>query len=149
MNKGKIFTISLLFKLDKRDKNVIDPCKNNSFNNDEIIPNTQNVIQLFFKTLNKDSILNDSSNSNAKLLLGKYKVYSSSCLHAPNRNIVNIYSCCDKAYNCYICHNESENHRNSYSYEGYCIKCRIINEGDKENCKKCFADFSRININLD
>jgi len=55
---------------------------------------------------------------------------------------VPIFSCCNKVYGCYLCHNENENHENKEVKEKYCVKCSTINEIDRNICKKCKIKFN-------
>ena len=50
-------------------------------------------------------------------------------------NYYNIFSCCNNAYLCGACHDESESHRWDGAYKHKCIVCSSIFEGDF--CNKC------------
>ena len=46
-----------------------------------------------------------------------------------------IFACCKKAYPCYICHNENENHNYEFSNKVVCLMCNTIYT--QNICPKC------------
>lgn len=72
---------------------------------------------------------------------GKYRNISERCLHFPTINTVSIFPCCEKAYNCYKCHNEKETHLMSPADKGYCIVCKKFFERKGVSCSNCLIKF--------
>ena len=69
--------------------------------------------------------------------MDKYKLIKSSCSHYPFANTVSIFPCCDKAYNCYKCHEDNEKHALKPASSGYCIKCTEYYDKSNKTVKKC------------
>lgn len=50
-------------------------------------------------------------------------------------NYIPIFSCCEKSYPCYICHNKNQNHEFIISNKVVCLICKNIYSGPK--CEVC------------
>jgi uncharacterized CHY-type Zn-finger protein len=48
-----------------------------------------------------------------------------------------IFACCDKAYPCYLCHNEKQTHSYEFSNKVVCLICNDIYTGNQ--CSQCNA----------
>ncbi len=56
------------------------------------------------------------------------------CLHFKG-NYNPIFACCDKAFPCYVCHNENQNHSYQFSNKVICLVCNEIYMGS--TCPGC------------
>lgn len=93
----------------------------------------------------KGSILKASSRNSTSLpcnfnIKEKYKDYEmgliNKCDHFKG-NYKPIFACCNKAFSCYICHNEAQSHSYEFSNKVVCLICNNIYTGSK--CTKCNA----------
>ena len=116
-----------IFKLKNEIKNlqnVLEKLKNkntNNNNNDKNkIPNNNN---------NKENNKNEIKYKNE--LIDKCKHFFG--------NIIPFFSCCQKTYPCYLCHNENEEHPYKFGNKVKCLICNNFYSDDNENktCPKC------------
>lgn len=56
------------------------------------------------------------------------------CVHFKG-NYIPIFSCCEKSFPCFICHNEIQNHEYKMSHKVVCLICKNIYSGPK--CNVC------------
>lgn len=81
-----------------------------------------------------------SLNTNKSNLLGLYNNDTNElgiidkCEHFKG-NYIPIFSCCEKSYPCYICHNKNQNHEFIISNKVICLICKNIYSGPK--CEVC------------
>ena len=82
----------------------------------------------------------------------EYKLYRSSCHHYKNHNFVCIFSCCNKAFPCFICHENESDHSYRDVLKGYCCKCLAIFSWEKTYfCPNCgqYKHKKTDNLNLE
>ena len=89
-----------------------------------------------FKNQRRSSI-----NSNKSNIMGLYNHEDKNelgiidkCEHFKG-NYIPIFSCCEKSYPCYICHNKNQNHEFIISNKVVCLTCKNIYSGPK--CEVC------------
>jgi hypothetical protein len=79
------------------------------------------------KSIDDDSnvFLQDSYDTN-KSKTFEYNIFRTSCHHYRYHNFVCIFSCCNKAFPCFICHDNESDHTYTEVEKGYCSKCLSI-----------------------
>lgn len=151
--KTKQIDINLIPSLKNKYENEILELKN-SFNRERtqmIDEFNKNKNELNLEILNLSNKLKaleynsqlGYSNTNETLSFDNIQVnkITTNCKHYPNCNCVFIFSCCNKAYNCWECHNLNETHKHIVSKTGYCMNCGTKftdNDGDRE-CSNCLT----------
>ena len=98
---------------------------------------------------NKEETLAYLSNLNSEEIEFSFpfKIYKSACEHYKNHNFVCIFSCCSKAFPCFMCHDTENSHSYSEVVKGYCNRCLTIIEWEKTLfCPNC--GLSKLNQQL-
>ena len=100
---------------------------NTGFNNNYIVNNTSNISN------NNNNIKKNVCKSVQDINFAEYYNLYDKCKHFKG-NYLPIFSCCDKSYPCYLCHQEENNHTIILSNKVICMNCKEIYSGNQCPC---------------
>lgn len=133
--------ISLLKKIKEKNNminnNNVNNDINNNINNIDKKNSCKNLSMTFSNCLKINPSINKNSNLSKIKIKNKNKIENGiidKCEHFMG-NYIPIFSCCEKSYSCYICHNIKENHEYVISDRVICLICKNIYKGNK--CHSC------------